>query len=296
MIARLGAFVRLSRPLFLYGGLAGVALGAAVAAHGGHRIELAGYLWVQLMVTSAQLMVHYANDYFDRAGDTGVRRTAWSGGSGVLVGAELAPRVASIAALLSAACSLGAAVRFALAGDPAVAALGVAIVVLAWCYSAPPVRLAARSLGELDTVLVVAVLVPCAAYLAFAPGLDEHILSALVAPALAMFTMMLGVELPDAAGDARAAKRTLVVAWGPARTWQMIRVGALAGGLTAIGRAFELQGAAGVLALVPAAVAAGALIRRTGGDPRPATIAFWGVALFATLATGLAAVYALPPR
>ena len=63
------AFVRLSRPLFLYGGFAGVALGAAVARHLGHALDAATYLWAQGLVSAFHLMVHYANDYFDRAAD-----------------------------------------------------------------------------------------------------------------------------------------------------------------------------------------------------------------------------------
>ena len=63
------AFVRLSRPLFLYGGFAGVALGAAVAHAQRLRLDVATYLWAQALVTSFQLMVHYANDYFDREAD-----------------------------------------------------------------------------------------------------------------------------------------------------------------------------------------------------------------------------------
>src|ERR1700694_5661109 len=98
----LRAFVALTRPLFLYGGFAGVALGAAVVASAGRRLDLQTYLWVQGLVSAFHLMVHYANDYFDRECDERAQRTLWSGGSGVLVGGALHPRVALIAALLFA--------------------------------------------------------------------------------------------------------------------------------------------------------------------------------------------------
>ena len=48
-----------------------------------------------------------------------------------------------------------------------------------------------------------------------------------------------------------------------------------------------------LLALVPAAVAALQLVRLVRGDPRPASIALWGVVLYATTATGLAVVFAM---
>lgn len=208
---RLVAFLRLARPHFLAGGVAGVALGAAVAHRDGARIDAADYLWAQLLVTAFQLMVHFANDYFDREGDAGAVRTAWSGGSGVLVAGALPAAAALVAAAACAAAGLGGIARFALAGNPAAALLGAAILAGSWIYSAPPLRLAARGLGELDAALVVGVLVPAVAYAAFAGGVGPALLLAAAPCAAAMFLMMLAVELPDAACDAAAGKRNLVV-------------------------------------------------------------------------------------
>ena len=292
-VSQLWAFVRLTRPLFLYGGFAGVALGTAVAAWSGRRLDLVTYAWVQALVTVFHLMAHYSNEYFDRECDAGARQTAWSGGSGVLVAGDLPARVALIAALVCAALGLAASARFALAGNATVASIGAAIFVLAWCYSAPPVRFAARGLGELDTAVIVAVLVPFAGYAAFAGRIDDPIVTAVLAPAAAMFAMMLCVELPDAAGDAVAGKRTLVVAWGPARAWQVTSSAVIVAGATALGTALRLHAGVALLALAPAALAAFQLVRRARGDPRPATMAFWGVGFYAALVTGLAALYAL---
>ena len=293
VVRALAAFVRLSRPLFLYGGFAGVALGAAVAARSGRRLDLIDYLWAQGMVTAFHLMVHFANDYFDREGDRLDGRTRWSGGSGVLAAGELPPRVALYAALVCAALGLAAAARFALTGNVVTAALGAAILVFAWCYSAPPVRLAARGLGELDTVLVVALLVPAAGYAAFTGAVDAPFARVLLAPVAAMFTMMLCVELPDAGSDLMAGKRTLVVRIGPAQTWMVIGGLGAAAALVAAAQALRTDGAAGVLLLLPALAAGFELLRATRRDPRPGSLAFWGVALYATTVTGLAASFAL---
>ncbi len=286
------AFVRLSRPLFLYGGFAGVALGAAVAHAAGQRIGISAYLWAQALVTSFQLMVHYANDYFDREADAHATPTAWSGGSGVLAAGALRPSVALAAAVVCAALGLAATARFALAGNATVAWLGAAIFVFAWCYSAPPVRLAARGLGELDTALVVAVLVPLAGYAAFAGRLDEALTGVVTSAAVAMFAMMLCVELPDAGWDRAAGKRNLVVRWGPARAWQLIMLAAVIAVARAFLNAYRIGAGPWLFALVPAVVAAIQLVRLVRGDPRPASIARWGVALYATTVTGLAIVYA----
>jgi 1,4-dihydroxy-2-naphthoate octaprenyltransferase len=306
------AFLRLSRPLFLYGGVAGVALGAAVARHLGHPIDLAGYLWAQGLVSAFHLMVHYANDYFDRAsdahGDRGDRaepsyaaavrgrHTPWAGGSGVLVSGELPPRVALIAALVCAALGLAATAHFALAGNRTVGGLGSAILVFAWCYSAPPLRLAARGLGELDTALVVAVLVPCTGFAAFAGRIEPAMLTATFPCALAMLAMMLAVEMPDAGADYLAGKRNLVVRWGVATAYVALTALSIATVAALLPQARAAAGPPGLLAAVPAVACAVLLyLQARRGDWRPSRAALLGVALYATTVTGLAAAFAAAP-
>lgn len=287
----LRAFVRLSRPLFLYGSFAGVALGAAVAHWSGHALNLAEYGWAQLVVSSFQLMVHYANDYFDRESDIGAQRTHWSGGSGVLVDGHLAPRVALIASLACAGIGLAGTLRFALAGKPLVTILGIAILIFAWFYSAPPVRFATRGLGELDTALVVAVLFPFVGYATFAGTIDAPIAEAVLAPAFAMIAMMLCVELPDAGCDLRAGKRNVVVRLGTRPAWRLVMLSAALAVVIAIVEARRIAPPYALLALVPAAVALFVLVAFVRRTQRPGATAFWGVALYATIVGGLAVVY-----
>jgi hypothetical protein len=45
--------------------------------------------------------------------------------------------------------------------------------------------------------------------------------------------------------------------------------------------------------VLPAGFAAFRLVRLCSGDPRPASIAFWGVALYSLTVTGLVVVYAV---
>jgi len=288
--------VRLSRPLFLYGGFAGVALGAAVAAWSGRRIEPTAYAWVQAMVTAFHLMVHYANDYYDRDGDRAAERTVWSGGSGVLAGRELQPRVALIAAGVCAAAGLAVTARFALTGNTAVALLGVAIFAFAWYYSAPPVRLAARGLGELDAALVVGLLVPCAGYAAFTGRVDADILRPALVCGLAMLGMMVAVELPDRQVDTDAGKRTWVVRLGEGAARRIVVFAALVTvanlALTGLRVAPDPRP---LVAIVTPGVVAVALAFEAR-SARPALVALGGIALYAATVTGLAALYALTAR
>jgi len=221
---RLVAFIRLGRPQFLVGGFLLYGLGAAVAcaAVAGVTLDARTYLLGQAAITAIQLMTHYANEYFDLAADrANLTPTEWSGGSRVLVSGALSPRVALRAAqvLRTVALLLAATVCFAggRGGRVAAGAL-VGALVLAWAYSAPPLRLHSRGLGELTTAIVVTGLTPLVGFVLQSGGLAgaAGLARALLPLAGLQLAMLLAIEFPDAAGDAVAGKRTLVVRLGAA--------------------------------------------------------------------------------
>lgn len=217
------AFVRLGRPLFLGGGFVLYALGVVIAAAMGHPVDARRYLLGQAAVTAFQWMTHYANDYFDYDADVANQTpTAWSGGSRVLANGELPRRVALIAALVLLVLGAGASALVVREQRAALPTL-LAMVALSWAYSAPPLRLCARGLGEVTTALVVTGLVPFLAFSLQAPdlaGVDTLVL-AIVPLALLQVAMLLAIELPDAASDEATGKRTLVVRWGTDRAAQI---------------------------------------------------------------------------
>lgn len=218
MLSPLLAFLRLSRVKFLAGGFVGGGLGTALAASTTGVVDVGAYALAQATITAFHLMTHYANDFFDREGDAGARRTPYSGGSGVLVDGSLGPQIALRAAVVCAALGLGGALALvAFAHAPLAAGFAIAIALGAWTYSAPPLRLLARGLGELDTALVVALLVPLCAFAAQRAMPDSRAIASVLPGAAAMFAMMLAVEFPDIEVDAASGKRNLVVRLGPRR-------------------------------------------------------------------------------
>jgi 1,4-dihydroxy-2-naphthoate octaprenyltransferase len=295
-VRQVRAFVRLARPAFLLGGFAGFGLGAAVARYDGFALDWPAYLWGQLIVTSFHLMVHFANDYFDREGDALATRTPWSGGSGVLPAGALPSWVALVAARACAAIGLLATLRAALNGDVAIAFTALAIAGLAWAYSAPPLRLLARGFGELDAVAVVALLVPLAGYAAFAHALGTHAVLATLPGIAAMFAMMLSVEIPDHAADTAAHKRNLVVRWGVAYAAIAARTFATSAVLLLllVGNAGFGAPAPAFLAVVPVAAVAGAFAApHLVAHLRFAGMPFLGVALYGlTACAGIVLVLA----
>ncbi len=210
----LAGFVALSRLKFLAGGFVSFGAGAAIAAYRGFPIDATHYLIGQWTVTSFHLMVHYSNDFFDRASDARTTRTPFSGGSGVLVDGTLGPQVAMTAALICAASGFAGVATLVDHGRIVAACIAVAIAAGAWTYSSPPARLLARGWGEADTALVVAVLVALCGYATFANAVDGGVVLSLMPGAFAMAIMMLCVEYPDFEADAATGKRNLVVRLG----------------------------------------------------------------------------------
>jgi 1,4-dihydroxy-2-naphthoate octaprenyltransferase len=249
------------------------------------------------MVTAFQLMTHFANDFFDRAGDRHGQPTDFAGGSGVLVRGELPPSAALGAAFGCAALGALAIAGIAHAGLWIVAGIGAAMGACSWCYSAPPLRLAGRGWGELDTALVVGVLVPLAGYSIFTGGVDALAVAATAAPALAMFVMMIAVEWPDREADAAADKRNLIIRLGSGSAARLAAAGALLivpALFLAIGCGAPRAGTAFALLLVPVIAL---FVRRFNAAAAPALeLAARGVTVFLLTVVYELLGYATLPR
>jgi len=214
-------FIRLTRPLFLAGGVLVYLLGAEIAWKGGAHINLFRLFLGQAMVTFTQLMTHYANEYFDQASDRlNVRRTWFSGGSGVLaagpvrdtggVSPLVALRAAQASAGVAAICLIVSAIHV-----PILFPIGILGLFVGWFYSSPPLALSGSGWGELVASVVVAGLVPLAGYASQA-GIPKNTPIGLVCLALGLLNlaMLIAFTIPDLPADQRAGKRTLAVRLG----------------------------------------------------------------------------------
>jgi 1,4-dihydroxy-2-naphthoate octaprenyltransferase len=133
--------------------------------------------------------------------------------------------VALGAALFFAALALVAAIGLAWqvrTGPLTIPLLALALF-LAWEYSAPPLRLHSRGLGELTVAVLVPTLVPLVGYYLQAGRLALLPLLATFPLACFQFVMLLAIEFPDAIGDRAAGKDTLVVRLGGAWASRLLR-------------------------------------------------------------------------
>jgi 1,4-dihydroxy-2-naphthoate octaprenyltransferase len=234
-LARAWDFIRLGRPAFLAGGFVFYGLGVVMAHSTGAPLDLPALLWGQAAVIAIQLATQYSNEYFDLAADcANPTPTRWAGGSRVLPEKRLPPEAALGTALLMSLLALVAIMALALAARPGLltAAMLLPAMILAWSYSAPPIHLQARGLGELTTACLVTGMTPLVGFymqtgrLAWLPALA-------VIPLCGMqFAVQLMIGFPDAAGDAVSGKRTLVVRLGGPRAARLHNLALLAAYVT----------------------------------------------------------------
>lgn len=277
------AFVRLTRPHFLAGGLLLFWMGALTA----QPLAPQRYLVAQVMITAAQVTAHYLNEYADLEADRAVAaRTLFSGGSGVLVEGALPPRVALRAGQLASVAAVVAAGWLAALGEPLAALIGVAALGVSWAYSMPPVRLLGTGWGEVATSLVVVGAVPVVGALAQSgtPGSELWWAVAVLFPL--HMAMLLGFELPDLASDAAAGKWVLAARIGEKATARLIVASLAAGMLIAAlgvvtGGLPAAAGWAGA-AVIPALGMLAAMLRRRWG-----WVTAGGVATLVVAAAGL---------
>lgn len=219
MVATAIALLRLLRTPFLAGGIMLHALGVAVALYAGGALNVPALILTQIVITFTQLMTHVSNEYFDLDTDRhNPATTMWAGGSRVLPEGALPPRVALWLSMLFGAVAAIAGVALALLlgdGRQLSVIVGTALL-LAWGYSAPPLRLHSRGLGEITVALVVTTLTPLLGFYAQAGRLTWLPIVAVLPLCCLQFAMMFTVEFPDRESDAATGKRTLVVRLGDA--------------------------------------------------------------------------------
>jgi 1,4-dihydroxy-2-naphthoate polyprenyltransferase len=286
-LTRARDFIRLGRPAFLAGGFVFYGLGVAMARSTGAPLDLPALLWGQVAVIAIQLATQYSNEYFDLVADcANLTPTRWAGGSRVLPEKRLPPEIALGTALFMSLLALVAILVLALIARPGLltAAMLLLALILAWGYSAPPIHLQARGLGELTTAFLVTGMTPLVGFYMQAGRLAWLPLLAVIPLCCMQFAMQLTIGFPDAAGDAVSGKHTLVVRLGGPSAARLHNLALLAAYVT-----LPILAWAGLPILIAVAASLGAPLaiwlmwRMERGDwARPACwngLATWGIAL-----------------
>jgi len=206
---------RATRLPFLSATIVPVLIGIAIAATHGSFDLLAAVLTV-VGAAFVQLGLNVANDVFDTqlgADDANVTPTQFSGGSRVIQYGLLSLRqMATLSAVFYLAAAVIGVVLLAIRGSEALLVIGVLGFVVSLGYTAPPLKLVYRGLGEIAVAIGFGPLMLLGAYVVQTRGvLSWEPVVASIPVALLVALILYVNEIPDIRGDARAGKRTLPV-------------------------------------------------------------------------------------
>jgi 1,4-dihydroxy-2-naphthoate octaprenyltransferase len=208
--------LRVARPQFLIAGLALFVFGASWAVLLGASFSLSRALLGYLVLLPAHLSVSYSNDYFDVDVDKYDKPTFFSGGSGVLVAHPGLRKPAQWTAIALILCSLALGIVYQIVYSFQIwfSCFVVLGNLLGWFYSAPPIRLAYRGLGELSMIFSIGLLIPGLGYLVTSGQMNQDGLLFIAPLMLYGLAFILTVEIPDMEADRLGNKRTWVARKG----------------------------------------------------------------------------------
>jgi 1,4-dihydroxy-2-naphthoate octaprenyltransferase len=212
-------FIKLSRPIFLFGVAVLYALGVGIAHYLGSTIDWNTYFLGQAWVSLLQLGTQYLNEYYDATADqANPNRTVVTGGSGAIGPGKLPRRAALLAALtcLAGLASLTVILVSTVQPPPEIYLIMLLAFLGGFFYSTPPIKLEGSGYGELTTTALVAFLVPSFAFILQTGQMHRLLAMSSFPLAALMVAMLLAFELPDYATDLKFGKRTMMVRLG----WQ----------------------------------------------------------------------------
>lgn len=207
--------VKLGRPQILAGNFLLFIMGALLAVLFGAQFDLNKFILGYSILFTAHLAVHYGNDYYDVDVDKYNKPNLVSGGKGILVEnpelMELSKKLSIIITGMSLALAAVFTVIFAypvtfflffLFGN-----------LLAWFYTAPPIKLVYHRLGEIANIIAVVIFLG-AGYFTLMGTLDISFLIFAVPVIFLQIIFISSFEIPDMEGDKLGGKITWIVLWG----------------------------------------------------------------------------------
>jgi 1,4-dihydroxy-2-naphthoate polyprenyltransferase len=207
-----------SRPKFLVASAAPVLVGSALGFATAGTFSLYLFILALLATMALHSGSNLANDYFDHTSRNdwlNQNPTPFSGGSRFIQQGILSPKTILLLALLvlTAGTIIGIVIVL-LTHSVFILILGLIGLLGGFFYTAPPVRLGYRSVGEPVIALLFGLLPVYGSYYLQTETIDIIPLLPAVIVGILIFLVILINEFPDVAADAAVNKRTLVVRFG----------------------------------------------------------------------------------
>jgi 1,4-dihydroxy-2-naphthoate octaprenyltransferase len=291
-----GLWIRTTRAPFLTASGMPAVLGASAASwHTGvfapdrFLLTLAGVLCVHLGA-------NVANDYYDYVTGADTMNpdpTQFSGGSRVIQDGLVSARVSLVLALgfLAAGFAMGLVLNSMVPGNKVIL-MGAAGILCGFLYSAVPVKLSYRGLGEIVIFVAFGPLTVMGAYLCQTGRLDRFAFLVSIPAGLLVLGILLVNEVLDLEWDGKAGKRTLAVRLGKDGAYRLF-LGVYLAAFAAIVALMAVRRATpyAAFAVAPAALALHGLRPARALAARPALVNASRLTILTQIAaTGLLAV------
>jgi len=213
-----------TRPKFLVASVAPVLVGSAAGFAVAGTFQPALFLLALLAIMALHAGANVTNDYFDHiSGNDWVNKnpTPFSGGRRFIQQGILSPRATLLTAIGCLAIGAGIGlVIILLTRSIFILALGLIGLLGGYFYTARPIQLGYKCIGEFVIALLFGLLPVYGSYCLQTEAIDAVPLTPAVIVSILIFLVILVNEFPDASADAAVNKRTLIVRFGvPAGVW-----------------------------------------------------------------------------
>jgi 1,4-dihydroxy-2-naphthoate octaprenyltransferase len=200
-------------------------IGVLFAMVNGEALLIENVIWGFMILFLNSTAAAYANDYYDYEGDKYNEQFGFSGGSGVLLEHPELRLFAKWGAVFLFVLSLLLTVVFIWLAALPIWTIGyIAIgVFFFWFYTAPPIKLCYRGLGE-PPHLLAGIMLPGWGYLVVAGTLDLILLIFAIPIGIFFLTVILNFEIPDKEADIHGGKKNLIVKKGRRFSFKFVMV------------------------------------------------------------------------
>lgn len=204
-----------------------VIVGSALASAMGYELSWLLFALALVSIMALHTAANLANDFFDHLSGNdpaNTNPTPFSGGSRAIQEKGIAPaHVLAVAAATLAIGVAGGLAIVAITRSLFILAIGIFGTAVGLAYTAPPVKLAYRTAGEVSIALVFGILPTIGAFYMHSSQFRTLVLIPATLIGILIFLIILINEFPDFEADAAVNKRTLPVTLGKVTSARIYR-------------------------------------------------------------------------
>ena len=216
--AGLDTLLLAARPQYLGASVAPVLVGSALGYATAGSFSLSLFVLATLAIMALHAGANVVNDYFDHVSRNdwvNANPTPFSGGSRFIQNGRLSPKATLLTGLayLAIGSGIGLIIVF-LTRSAFVLGIGLAGVLGAFFYTARPIQLGYRGIGEIVIGFLFGILPVFGAYYLQAQSINMLPLLPALIVAILIFLVIFINEFPDLPADRQVNKRTMIVVFG----------------------------------------------------------------------------------